>query len=142
MNAPLAALPELAARFGLRDLYAFGSRAREIVRGAGRGHTDPASAASDLDIGVQPRPGRRLSARDRVRLADDLERLFGVPRVDLVVLGEAPPFLAAEVVSGELLHTADPHEQAEHELYILRRAADLAPFRRERVAAVLSSGAR
>lgn len=142
MNPAFAALPELAARYGLRDIYAFGSRAREIVQGAARNEAGRPPSGSDLDIGVQPQPGRRLSARARVRLAGELEQLFDVPRVDLVVLAEARPFLAVEVVSGELLYTSDPLAQAEHELYVLRRAADLAPFQRERVRAVLSSGAR
>jgi hypothetical protein len=77
-----------------------------------------------------------------VRLAIELEDLFGVPRVDLVVLLEASALLAVEVIRGELLHTSDPLAQAEHELYILRREADLAPFRRERVQQILKHGAR
>ncbi|HUE96702.1 MAG TPA: hypothetical protein VMN39_08585 [Longimicrobiaceae bacterium] len=47
-----------------------------------------------------------------------------------------------DVLRGELLFTADPRAQAEHELYLLRRVADLAPFQRERVRSVLRSGAR
>ena len=133
-------LAALAGKYGLRDVYAFGSRSADIAGRGGVGDSDPSE--SDLDVGVQPLPGRTLAARDRVRLAGELEALFRVPRVDLVVLPEASAFLAFEVVSGELLYTSDEHAQAEYELYVLRRAADLAPFRRDRVRQILTSGAR
>lgn len=136
MEAIADRLRPLAERYGVRDIYVFGSRAGAIVGRA------PAPVRSDLDVAVQPLPARSLSARNRVRLTGALEELFEVPRVDLVVLAEASPFLAVEVVSGELLYTSDPRAQAEHELYILRRAADLAPFQRERTRQILSAGAR
>lgn len=98
--------------------------------------------ASDVDIGVLPRRGTRLTARDRVRLAAKLEDLFDVARVDLVVLPEASAFLAVDVIEGELLVDADPDRTAEFELYVLRRAGDLLGFERRRVEAVLSEGAR
>jgi predicted nucleotidyltransferase len=138
------ALERLARRYGLRDVYVFGSRAATISARV-RGHASSAGVAassSDVDMAVEPLPERALSARERVRLVDELEALFGAPRVDLVILSEARPFLAFEIVGGELLYTADALAQAEHELYVLRRAADLALFQRERVAAILSSGAR
>jgi len=65
-----------------------------------------------------------------------------VGRVDLVVLPEAPPFLAVEIIRGELLFSEDLGKQAEDELYILRRAADLAPFALERQRLVLREGGR
>jgi hypothetical protein len=71
-----------------------------------------------------------------VQLAVALEGLLDVPRVDLVVLPEGNPFLAVEVIRGELLCCADPDAQAEEELCILRRAGDLAPLKRERLAIV------
>jgi predicted nucleotidyltransferase len=135
----------LARRYGLRDVYVFGSRAAEIAARVWKpaaSASDGVPSSSDVDIAIEPLRERTLSARDRVRLADDLERLFGAPRVDLVILSQATPFLAFEIVSGELLYTADALAQAEHELYVLRRAADLAPFQRERVADILGSGAR
>ncbi|MDT8370080.1 MAG: nucleotidyltransferase domain-containing protein [Longimicrobiales bacterium] len=139
------ALETIAGRHGLQDVYVFGSRALEVtarVREGVEAVPAPGTATSDLDVAVQPLPGRKLGARDRVRLADALETLFGVPRVDLVVLSEASPSLAVDVVRGELLYSSDPLAQARHELYILRRAADLAPYRRERVRAILHEGAR
>ena len=84
----------------------------------------------------------RLSGRDRVRLAIEFEDLFDVSRVDPVVLSEASPFLAVDVLRGELVHSSDPIEQAEHERYILRRAGDLEPFHRARVQQILHEGGR
>ena len=91
-----------------------------------------------MDIGVEPMRGRKLSTREKVRLAIELEEIFEVPRIDLVVVSEVDPFLALDIVRGELIYCADHDEQAEHELYILRRAGDLAPFQRERVKRVFA----
>lgn len=131
-------LAHLARRFGVSAVYAFGSRAEELAAHPRRA-PQPASR-SDADIGVQLLSGRRLSARDRVRLVAELEDLFGVARVDLVVLPEAEPFLALDVIRGELLYCLDPDAQAEEELYILRRAGDLAPYERERRQLILGGG--
>ncbi len=142
MIPPGTLLSALAEQYGLRDVYVFGSRAAEIrerVEGADSPSLHP---ESDVDIAVEPRVGRTLSARDRVQVADHLESMFNAPRVDVVILSEAPPLLAVEVIRGELLYTTDPLAQAEQELYILRRAADLAPFQRERVQAILTGSAR
>ena len=134
-------IAEIAQRYGLRDLYVFGSRAREIAQRI-KGLDAIGPASSDVDIAVQPMAGLELTAHERVRLTDELEVLLGATRVDLVILSEAPPLLAVEVIRGDLLHTVDPVAQAEHELYILRRAADLAPFLRARVQQILTAGAR
>jgi len=143
MTATFASkLSEIAERYGVRDVYAFGSRAGEARARVAGALDAPVQGTSDLDIAVQPGVGHTLSPRERVRLTDELESLFGVSRVDLVVLGEAPSLLAVEVIRGELLHTTDPLAQAEHELYVLRRAADLAPFQKERTRRILREGAR
>lgn len=135
-------LERIALRYDIRDVYVFGSRAEEISRRFSGHELVTPRSPSDVDLAVQPCWGRRLDAPDRVRLTIELEDLFEAPRVDLVVLSEASPFLAVDVVRGELLYTADPRAQAEHELYILRRAADLAPFQRERIRQILTGGAR
>ncbi len=140
---PLAIrLGNIAERYGLRDFYVFGSRADEIFARVRTGASADPLASSDVDIAVQPHPNITLTAHDRVRLTLELEDLFSAPRVDLVVLSEASPFLALEVIRGELLYTADEDAQAETELYVLRRAADLAPLQRERVQLVLKEGGR
>jgi len=46
------------------------------------------------------------------------------------------------VIRGELLYSSNPLAQAEHELYVLRRAADLAPLLRARTHAILHEGVR
>lgn len=133
-------LKAIGHRYKIAALYVFGSRAEEI---AGRVHGRAVSFRypdSDVDVGVQPATGHRLSAQDRVRLSIELEDLLGVNRVDLVVLPEADPFLALDIIRGELLYCADADAQAEDELYVLRRAGDLAPLERERLALIFGEG--
>jgi predicted nucleotidyltransferase len=127
-----AALEALCHQYDLVALYTFGSRADEIAAMVGGIRTEASFPASDVDIGVLPVRGRRLTAQDRVRLMIALEDLFEVARVDLVVLPEASPCLALDVVSGALLYTTDADAEANYQLYVLRRAGDLAPFELER----------
>lgn len=133
----MAALAELAEDFELADVYVFGSREADFVQGAGARSDGPPAVEPDLDVGVRPVRGRRLSARRRAELVVALEDLFDIPRVDLVIVPEAPPYLALAVISGELLYCRDTTDQAEYELYVLRRAGDLAPFEHERRAYIL-----
>ena len=141
-------LSTLARQHGLLDLYVFGSRAEEIaarVRGGEGGLSDEPSVASpesDVDIAVRPRRDAPFDVDARVELTQALEELFGVSRVDLVVLPEAGAFLAEAAIGGELLFCEDTTDQAEYELYVLRRAGDLLPFERERRELILKHGAR
>jgi len=132
MTEPLTdTLTKLCHEHALTALYVFGSRAAEVAARAA-GEAAPAERpGSDVDIGVLPSPATHLSAKARVRLAQRLESMLGVDRVDLVVLPEAEAFLAADVVRGELLAATDLDAEAESQLYYLRRAADLAPYLRE-----------
>ncbi len=134
----------MARRLGLADIYAFGSQARVALEQLNATRCDPLRFAPnlDLDIGVRPFYGVHLTARQRVDLALELEDLFSVPRVDLVLLPEADPYLALEIVRGELLYTADADEEARYQLFVLRRAADLARFQRERIRMILEEGGR
>jgi len=130
-------LESIAERFGVSEIYVFGSRANEIkARVAGESTAWQLSA--DVDIGIQPVPGNRLSIDEKVNLAIALEDFFNVERVDLVVIPEADPFLAADIIRGEILYCSDPDEQAITELHILRTAGDLAYFKRERIKSILS----
>ena len=131
-------LRKVADQYKIAALYVFGSRAAEI---AGRVYCQETSSEhpdSDVDIGVQPMPGQHLTARERVRLAMALEDILNVKRVDLVVLPEADPFLAVDIIRGKLLYCADADAQAEDELYVLRRAGDLAPYARARWKQILT----
>lgn len=130
-------MENLARQFGIVEVYVFGSRAREIAATLHNGPLLSAHRGSDVDIGVQPEPGRRFSAREKVRLTIALEDFLEVPRVDLVVLPEADPFLAVEVIRGELLYCRDQDDQAENELTILRRAGDLAHYKNERMDSIV-----
>lgn len=135
-------LHHLADRYRLAVIYVFGSRANEIA-GRLEGRTVPVSTPlSDVDLGIQPEKETSLSAEDRVELTLALEDLFGVGRVDLVVLPEADAFLALDIIRGEILYCRDFDQQAEDELYVLRRAGDLSYFQRERIRMVLNEGGR
>ncbi|MFO7876677.1 MAG: nucleotidyltransferase domain-containing protein [Desulfovermiculus sp.] len=127
---------DLAARFNLQIVYAFGSRAKEVAAWSGPPSPLPASA-SDVDIGVKPAPGYRLKPLEKVDIAQGIEDALGVPKVDLIVLPEADPFLAANIIRGERLYCTDTYLADEHELYILRRTGDLIPLERERIALIM-----
>jgi predicted nucleotidyltransferase len=99
-------------------LYLFGSRGR-------REETEQ----SDVDVGILWREERTL--RDVLEFEDDLERRLGL-KVDLVDAGRANAFLALDIIRGERVFCADPDRGDEFELYVMRRAGDLAPFERER----------
>lgn len=133
------ALKALCQSFDIQILYAFGSRGREAwewLRGKRESLTP---GPSDLDVGVKPRPGSDFPVRRKVELTLALEDLFGVPRVDLVFLPEADPFLAANIIRGERLYAADSYEADEYDLYVLRRAGDCAHLERERMTLILES---
>lgn len=142
MSVPLKEeLAALCRRHRVEALYAFGSRSREIAQRVLSGESLPKGSTSDVDIGVLPRQGAVLDARDKVRLMADLEDLFRVGRVDLVVLPEASAFLAVDIIRGELLYDEEPDRSAEYELYVLRRAGDLAHYERERIERILTGPA-
>ncbi len=121
-------IEKLASRYHLQLIYVFGSRAKEaydFVHGKIAALT---SSPSDLDVGVKPE--RPLSVEEKVKIAIFFEDLFQVPRVDVVALPEAPVMLALEIVEGELLYAKDDRYEAEYQLYIMRLAAELAPYER------------
>ncbi len=99
-------------------VYLFGSRAKREER-----------ADSDVDLAVLFREPQKL--RELVRLEARFEDALRT-RVDLVDAGKASAFLALEAISGERLYCADSTRCDEFDLYVLRRAGDLAPFEKER----------
>lgn len=78
-----------------------------------------------------------MGPKEKVRLTIDLEDLLRVKKVDLVVLPEADPFLAANVIRGERIYCEDEHAADEYGLYILRRAGDLIPLEEERIRLIM-----
>jgi uncharacterized protein len=121
--ASITALAGDLADFAAKDqrivaLYVFGSRARgEALEG------------SDVDVGILF--SQAIVLRDVVLLEDALAQRLGLP-VDLVDAGRANAFLALDVIRGERVYCSDPERCDEFELYVMRRAGDLAPFERER----------
>lgn len=122
----------MARRYNLVAIYSFGSRAREVAAQVAGEAAEVSYPGSDVDIGVLPAPGQHLTAAERADLTVALEDLLELGQVDMVILPEAPPFLALDIVRGELLYTTDPVAEAEYQLYVLRQAANLAPFERRR----------
>jgi uncharacterized protein len=132
------AVSHLCHHYQVQILYLFGSRAKE-ARAWLKGETAVLpSSESDLDVGVKTAVA--LTVRQKVELAQALEDLFGVQRVDLVVLNDADPFLAANIIRGEMVFADDIYLAAEYDLYVLRRAGDLIPLERERQALILREG--
>jgi Polymerase beta, Nucleotidyltransferase len=137
MNERRAALAAICRRFDIQILYAFGSRAREVLAWLDDPAAQLPAGPSDVDLGAKPPRGSTLPVLDKVRLAQAFEDLLGVSRVDLVLLPDADPFLAVNIIRGERLFADDETLADEYDLYILRRAGDLAPFERERMDSVL-----
>jgi hypothetical protein len=106
----------LAADPRVRLVYAFGSAASNV-----------AGPLSDVDVGVLLE--RRLDWDAERELRGRLAAV--APRVDVVILNEAPPALRFEIVtSGRCLLARDPREQAEFEIVSLSRFLDFQPVRR------------
>ncbi len=132
-------LATLCRKHDISTLYAFGSRAKEALNWLDNKITNMTTSSSDLDLGALPDTGIRLPIRRVVDFTNDLEDLFGVQRVDLIILPQAPPFLASSVVQGERLYAADEDQADEYDLYVLRRAGDLLFLHRERINLLLES---
>lgn len=120
--AQVQALFEAQRYPGVISAYLFGSHAR------GTAHR-----GSDVDVGVVMSYPTLPTRADRSRLAERLGTdLIGATHcneVDVVVLNDAPPELAATVVSrGQRLYSADG--QADHDFVrtALLRHADIRPF--------------
>ena len=136
-------LLEICDRNGLDLVYSFGSRGRELKDYLNGFAALDKNNLSDVDIGVRLSTTRAtMSVREKVQVAAEMEELLGVERVDLVILQEADPFLSANIVRGERIFSRDPYMADEYELYILRRAGDLAPLEHERLSMVFTKAGR
>jgi predicted nucleotidyltransferase len=126
------ALEKLCKDFGIDTLYVFGSRSKEVADLLGDETLTLSRGLSDVDIGVRLIPGKKLTVKEKSLLSILLEDFFDATRVDLVILSDADPFLAANIIRGERLYAKDEYMADEHELYIMRRAGDLVPLESER----------
>ncbi len=127
----------LSVAYKLTAIYAFGSRAEEIASAVYKGLPLSSSAMLDIDIALLPEPGVKLSLRQKVRFSIEMENLFGIARCDLISLPEADPFLAAQAIRGERIYCCDTFQADEYDLYVLRRAGDLIPLEKERMALIM-----
>ncbi len=135
MNVRQQKIESICRKRGIKALYVFGSRAAEVLYALDDDAYQFQKSQSDLDIGILiPSP---FSVDDKVDLMLELEGLFNVPRVDLLVLQEVDAFLAANIIRGERIYAEDSYLADEYELFVLRRAGDLAELERDRMATIL-----
>jgi hypothetical protein len=117
VNARYAPLVDALVRDPrVRLIYAFGSAVH-----------DQAGPLSDLDMAVllAARPSWDEERELRARLTEV------APRLDLILLNDAPPVLRYEIITGgRCLFARDEREQAEFEITSLSRFLDFQPFRR------------
>jgi len=137
MNKRIEELAGLCRRHEILALYAFGSRAEEVRDWIDGKIAYLSTSDSDVDIGIHVTRVENWPVNSKVNFALALESFFRSLRVDLVILNEADPFLAAGIVRGERLFAQDDFEADEYDLYVLRRAGDLTPLERERMALLL-----
>ena len=139
MNQHLPQLTQLCEHHEVAILYVFGSRADEVYHWLHNPLSVLSPSPSDVDMSVYLPSETRWTIGQKVAFAQALEDLLGVNQVDLGVLNEAEPFFAADVVRGNRLYTRDEHEADEYDLYILRRAGDLAPFKRQQMESIFQT---
>lgn len=128
LHAALANVLSGPAGKGVVAAYVYGSHA------AGRPHRE-----SDLDLGILLRPtdfpSRRERFEARLKLYAALQPVLGTSPLDLVVLNDVPPSLAAAVVTGGVrVHCIDPETEHAFRRDIQLRAVDLLPFLRRTAA--------
>jgi predicted nucleotidyltransferase len=128
-------IEQLCREYGVNILYAFGSRADEVFNMVAGKTAALAPGESDVDIAIHT--AAPLTVKQKVHFAQALEELFDAARVDLIMLTDADPFLAANAIRGNRLYANDAYLADEYDLYVLRRAGDLAPLERERMALIL-----
>ncbi|WP_324715294.1 nucleotidyltransferase domain-containing protein [Carboxydochorda subterranea] len=126
------ALGDIAQRYGLDLVYAFGSQADLVAALVTTGAVPSRPTRSDADIGVVFAGGLPPAGRDRAvtyaRLNLELSDLLEPLMVDLVFLQENHSVFQAEAIKGHCLYAASPGVRERYEEMILRRAADFRPF--------------
>ena len=131
-------IEKLCKDYNIIALYVFGSRAPEMLRALEDNAYLLKPSESDLDIAILTQAP--LSIENKIDLTLEMENFFKAWRVDLSVLQETDAFLAANIIRGERVYAADSYLADEYELFVLRRAGDLAELERERMAMILQEG--
>lgn len=135
MNASLQKIEQVCRKYQVKALYVFGSRSADLLHVIKDDQYQLAPSQSDLDIGVLSHSP--FSIENKVNLTLELENLFGLASIDLFILQEVDAFLAANIIRGECVFAEDPYLTDEYELFVLRRAGDLAELERQRMAMIL-----
>jgi predicted nucleotidyltransferase len=135
MNARLQQIEQICRKYQLKALYVFGSRSADMLQAIQDNQYQLGPSQSDLDIGVLSHSP--FSIENKVSLTLDLESLFGLSSIDLFILQEVDAFLAANIIRGERIYAEDSYLADEYELFVLRRAGDLAELERQRMAMIL-----
>jgi predicted nucleotidyltransferase len=131
----LQLLEQICQKNRVKACYVFGSRGAEMLRFLQDESFHLPPSQSDLDIGVLTHSP--ISIESKVEMALEFEIFFNAPHVDLFILQEVDAFLAANIIRGERVYAEDDYLADEYELYVLRRAGDLADLERERMATIL-----
>jgi len=114
-------LQHLFLQHPVRLAYLFGSQAA--------GHTHP---ESDVDVAVLLNESLRADERfaERLTLIGQLSGIFRTDNVDVVILNDAPPLLAYEVLrGGMLLYCTDERACVEFQVRTCRTYEDTQPLR-------------
>ncbi len=135
MNARLQKLELICRKYRVKSLYIFGSRRADLLNAIYDDAYPLVSSPSDLDIGVLTHSP--FSMENKVNLTLALEDLLDAAPVDLFILQEVDAFLAANIIRGERVYSEDSYLADEYDLFVLRRAGDLAELERERMAMIL-----
>jgi len=128
MNTRLQKIEQLCRKYQVKALYGFGSRSAEMLQALQDDAYGVQPLQSDLDIGALTHTP--FSVDDKVSLTLELEELFNVPRVDLVILQEADAFLAANVIRGERIYSEDSYLADEYDLFVLGYVGELIEIKR------------
>ena len=113
-------LIQIFVRHNVVAVYLFGSQLK--------GTADP---MSDVDIGVVF-GGKGIATNDLLILQDDLQRLVGSTRVDLVLLEKACVTVAFNAISqGEVIYSSNDELRTDFEERVLRDYHDFTPFLKE-----------
>lgn len=135
MKTRLQLLEQICQKNRVKACYVFGSRGADMFRFLQDESLQFPPSQSDLDIGVLTHSS--ISIESKVDMALEFEIFFSAPRVDLFILQEVDAFLAVNIIRGERVYAEDDYLADEYELYVLRRAGDLAELERERMALIL-----
>lgn len=135
MSARLQKIEQVCTKYQVKALYVFGSRSADMLQAIRDDAYQLASTQSDLDVGVLT--DSPISIESKVNLTLELEVVFNTAHIDLFILQEVDSFLAANIIRGERIYARDPYLADEYELFVLRRAGDLAELERQRMAMIL-----